>query len=185
MSLTLNLISTPHKCIRRKNILFLFVIVFSVSTLSAQQKKNTTAIKTFLQELWAENLKDGLVFMPIASHTTSSDISNIWYTSYSYKNLELAVFKNSYEDWTLGLLYKRTWYLSEKVYISYGGGIMYGYKGKLGLTGNVPFRNSFLFTGPINPAIGIDLDYKIDPKVSIHVTISPLVVTYGLKYYFK
>ena len=185
MSLTLNLISTSYKFIRRKNISFFFVIVFSISSFSAQQKKDTVVKKTFLEELWGEKLEDGLIFMPIASHTTSSDVSDIWYTSYSYKSLELAIFKNSFENWTLGLLYKRTLLFSKQLHISYAGGIVYGYKGRLSRAGNIPFSDSFLFTGPVNPIIGIDLDYRIVPRVSIHISISPLIVAYGLKYYFK
>lgn len=185
MSLTLNLISTSYKFIRRKNSLFLFIIVFSVLTLSAQQKTNTTVKKTFLEELWGDRLEDGLTFMPITSHTTSSDISDIWYTSYSYKSLELAIFKNSYEDWSLAFLYKRTLRFSKELHISYAGGVVYGYNGRLSRAGNIPFSDSFLFTGNVNPIIGIDLDYRIVPRVSVHVSISPLIIAYGFKYYFK
>ena len=185
MNLNLNFTSPLDKFIRRKNILFILVIVLSISTLSAQQEKDTIIKKTFLQKLWGERLEDGLVFMPIGFHTSDFDFFDVWYTSYSYKSVELAVFKNSFKDWTLGLIYKRTLYLSEKFHINYAGGIVYGYKGTLGDIRTFPFHDSFLFTGNINPILGIDVDYRITKNMSLHSSISPLIVVYGIKYYFK
>ena len=169
--------------IKLKGILFITAFCFSFVNISAQQKNDTLFKKSIFKKLWGEKLESGIVFMPIGSHTTAPDVFDVWYTSYNYNNLEIAIFKNSFSDWTLGALYKRAWYLSKKFHIAYGGGIVYGYKGKLKTVKNVPFKNSFLFTGPINPIIGIDVDYKISKKISIHSSISPLIIIYGLKYY--
>lgn len=185
MNLIFNLISTLHKRIRKKSSLCILVIVLSISNFSAQQKTDTIVKKTFSKKLWGERLEDGFVFMPIGFHTSDFDFFDVWYTSYSYKGIEFAVFKNSFKDWTLGVIYKRSVYLSEKFHINYAGGIVYGYKGTLGDIRHFPFHNSFLFTGNINPILGIDVDYRITKNISLHSSISPLIIVYGIKYYFK
>ena len=161
------------------SVLFFFIIISA----SSQQRRDAISKKTFLEKLWGEKLEDGIIFMPLGSHTTAPDVFDVLYTGFSYKNVELAVFKNSYRDWTMILLYKRVWYLSESLYFTGGAGLIYGYKGKLQEIEGIPFKESVLFSGDINPVVGLDVDYRISKKISIHASITPLVVIYGIKYY--
>lgn len=162
----------------------LIVTVFLATThLIAQQQNDTIVKKSFFKKIWGTPLKSGITFMPMGTHTIEPDVFDVWYTSYNYKNLELSVFKNSFSDWTLGLLYKRGYYFSEKFHVAYGGGIVYGYKGKLQTVDYLPLKNSFLFTGAISPIVGLDLDYKISKKISIRSSVSPLIIIYGFRYY--
>ena len=120
--------------------------------------------------------------MPVATHTKDPDIFGAWYTAYNYKSIEVAAFSNSYRDLTFAIIYKRIVPISEKFSILYGLGAMYGYHGRLKDVGNIPFRNSFLMTGEINPIAGIELDYKISKRFSLHTNVTHAVLVYGVRY---
>ena len=171
------------RILRHINRLLIITIFIVTTHLIAQQKKDTIVRKSFFKKIWGAPLKSGITFMPVGTHTIEPNVFDVWYGSYNYRNLELSVFKNSFSDWTLGLFYKRGYYFSEKFHIAYGGGIVYGYKGKLQTVDYIPFRDSFLFTGAISPIVGLDIDYKISKKVSIRSSISPLIIIYGFRYY--
>lgn len=169
------------KPFRNPFLLLLFCGFFS--TLSSQQKHDSISKKTILEKIWGEPLENGIILMPLGTHTRDGDIFDVLYTGISYNSVELAVFKNSFRDWTMILTYKRTWHLTNSFYLTGGGGLLYGYKGKLQNVKGIPLNKSFLFTGAINPVVGLDVDYRISKKISIHGSITPLVIIYGIKYY--
>jgi len=63
-----------------------------------------------------------------------------------------------------------------------GGGIMYGYDGRLQNTEGIPFRDTFLIKGDINPVVGVELDYRFYKKWSVHTSIAPRIIIYGFRY---
>ncbi|MDG2193932.1 MAG: hypothetical protein P8K77_03575 [Polaribacter sp.] len=157
-----------------KNTLFL-LLFFTLGNLFSQ--------KTFFQSVVGDELESSITFMPFGSHTKTIDVFRVWFTAYNYKSFEISVFKNSFSDWTLGLSYKRGWKFTKNFSANYGVGILYGYKGKLKDVRGVPFRDSFLVKGDINPVASFEIDYKISKKLSIHSTLTPLVIIYGLRFY--
>ncbi|PQB08191.1 hypothetical protein BST83_14385 [Polaribacter filamentus] len=159
-----------------KNFIISILILGSFS-LSAQDKK-----KSFWETIKGEELETSITFLPVGSHTKDFDFLDVWYTSYNYKSIELAVFKNSYDFFTIALIYKRQIKLIEKLNFIYGFGIMHGYGGRLQDVTGIPFRNTFIFNGEINGTGGISLDYRIAKKISVQLNVSPVVLVYGVRF---
>lgn len=160
----------------KRLIIFSLLILFSLC-LKAQDKK-----KTFWQTLKGEELETSITFHPAGTHYTSLEFNEVWYTAFNYKSIEIAAFQNSFNELTLAAAYKRKIGITEKFSVIYGVGIMYGYHGKLTEVETIPFRNTFLWSGEINPLAGLTLDYKITKKLSFQVAISPAVAIYGFRY---
>lgn len=140
--------------------------------------------KSFLKKLAGEELPSSFTCMPFGTHTDDFDFNEVWYIGIGIKSFEISYFVNSHGNPSFGLMYKRAWNFTNRFSMGYGGGIIYGYHGKLQYVDGVPFRNTFLFKNEINPVIGIELDYKVLKNISIHSSIAPLVIIYGFKYYF-
>lgn len=157
-------------------VMLLFVAVYN--TCAQTEKEEKSLIKT----LWGNPIENSITFMPFGTHYVyDPDVFGAWYTSVTYKNIEAMVFLNSKRMWTTGLLYKRAIPLSEKFSFNYGGGLMYGYHGTLATTRGIPKSLSVLFSGPINPVVGVGFDYKVSKKLSIHADLAPLIVIYGVR----
>ena len=129
-----------------------------------------------------KELESSITFLPFGSHTKSLDFLEVWYTAYNYKSFEIAAFNNSYNDLTVALFYKREIEVIEKLSFIYSFGVMYGYGGKLKDLAGIPFRNTFVFNGDVNPIAGIIFDYRIVKKVSIQLNVSPVVIVYGARF---
>jgi len=177
--LTKKTIYMAISCILKRSIVILTFLISSHYTLFGENERKT---KSILKALWGNPIESSISFLPLATHTIHSDVFFDCYTACSYKGLEAAVFINTFRNWTAGLLYKRALNLTKRFSINGGGGILYGYKGKLHTINHIPFRNSFLFTGPLSPVLGVGLDYKITKKIAIRIDIAPLVMIYGFRY---
>ncbi len=162
---------------------FIYLMVFCLTVHTYGQTSEVKEPKTFWQKIAGEPLKTSITFLPVGSHTKNVDVFGVWYTSYNYKSIEFGAFSNSYGELTFGLFYKREINFTDKFSLIYGGGLLYGYHGKLQDVKGVPFKKSFLFNGEINPILGLELDYKISKKISFHTNIAPLILIYGVKYY--
>jgi hypothetical protein len=159
------------------------LIIFSLLTLltlsfNAQNKK-----KTWWKTLKGEELETSISFLPFGTHYTSLEFNEVWYTTFNYKSFEVLAFKNSFNELALGALYKRKIGITQKLSLIYGIGFMYGYHGKLVDVPTIPFRNTFLFKGEINPLAGVTLDYRFAKKFSFQLAISPAVGIYGFRYF--
>ena len=82
----------------------------------------------------------------------------------------------------MALFYKRAWNFTKRFSMNVGGGIMYGYDGRLQNTEGIPFRDTFLIRGDINPVVGVELDYRFYKKWSVHTSIAPRIIIYGFRY---
>ena len=160
-----------------KKIIVVSVFFLCISNIWSQQKN-----KSICETIKGKELESSITFLPVGSHTKQFDFLEVWYTSYNYKSIELAVFKNSYDDLTIALIYKRQIQLIEKLNFIYGIGIMHGYGGKLKNVSGIPFKNSFLFNGNINATGGVSLDYRIAKKFSVQLNVSPVVLVYGVRF---
>ena len=166
----------------RITIIILFVFINSININAQQEEKQDAQKKSFLEILKGEELESSISFLPIGIHTDDWAPFGVWWTSYNYKSIEFAAFNNSFEKLTLAVLYKREIQLMHKLSLIYGLGIMYGYGGRLQNTESIPFRNSFLFTGDINPIAGLLLDYRIAKKLSVQLNMSPAVFATGVRF---
>jgi len=161
-------------------IFFLLIasLIFVLNINAQTEEKNNSVIKT----LWGESIENSLTIMPLGTHYIyDPDVFGAWYTSVTVKSFEAMIFRNSKGMWTTGLLYKRAIPISEKFAINYGGGIMYGYHGTLATTRGIPKSLNRLFSGPINPVVGLGFDYKITKGISIHADLAPLILIYGIR----
>lgn len=173
---------------------FCFSHNFNAQTSSTSFKTDNTTKKkrSFLRKLWGDHPDNGVTFMPLGLHTDFKKFSNkktgkinglhdALYLGVNYKSIEILGFKNSFDDPTFGILFKRKVNITPKFSFNYGFGGMIGYKGRLKNNGKIPYSD-FLFSGNLNPLSGIELDYKVSKKLSIHTTIAPAIIIYGVKY---
>ena len=170
-------------------LLALFVVgcVFgSEFDLKIQQRINCEEKKCISKSnFFGENLQNAVSFMPIGNHTVNGlDVFDVSFAGITYKNIELAIFKNTFREWTYGLLYGIGTKISSRIYINYGLGLLYGYNGKLSKINHIPLKDSFLFTGQINPVGIIDIDLILNSKSCFQIRILPLVIIYGIKFYY-
>jgi|TARA_B110000240_G_C13298252_1_gene367321 hypothetical protein len=169
-------VNRKKKDLRQMKIYTLILLIFSSLAVNSQDKK-----KTIWETIKGKELETSITFLPVGSHTKDFDFLDVWYTSYNYKSIELALFKNSYDDLTVAIIYKRQIEIIKKLNFIYGLGIMHGYEGRLQETSGIPFRNSFLFKGDINATGGVILDYRIAKKISVQLNVSPVVLVYGVR----
>jgi len=160
-----------------KRLIITTILLFITLSVKSQEEK-----KSFWQLLKGKELESSIKFLPIGVHTKDGSIVDTYYVGYNYKSFEIAAFKNSYEDLTILALYKREIPLFKKLSFIYGLGLMYGYDGKLQNVSGIPFRNTFLYSGPINLSGGFILDYKTSKRFSLQINISPVVLVFGVRY---
>lgn len=164
----------------------IILAIFLASNLFAfSQKKDdsdTKEKKSFWKTIYGVAPESSIIFMPIAHHFIDPDTIFPLYTGVNYKSYELSVYRNSQNNTTYSLLFKRKLNLSENLSFIGGAGIMYGYHGKLQYVRGVPFKKT-LFSGKINPVVGLEFNYKLSKKISINTSIiPPVVIAYGLRY---
>lgn len=168
----------------RSNRIFIIIILTLAAVLNthAQTEKKEPSKPSLIKTLWGEPIENSITLMPFGTHYVyDPDVFGTWYTSVTYKHVEAMVFRNSKGMWTTGLLYKRAIPISQRFALNYGGGLMYGYHGTLETTRGIPKSLSVLFSGPINPVVGLGFDYKISKKLSLHADLAPLIVIYGVR----
>lgn len=167
----------------KRSIILLGILVVCIPQVQAQNEKKK---KSIIGVLWGDPIPNAFTFMPTGTHYVyGPDVIGAWYSGLMIKGFELSVFLNSKNDWTTGLIYNRAWNITKKFAINCGGGVLYGYKGKLSTTRGIPVKlaQSFLFTGPFNPVVGVGFDYKLSERTSIHASLAPLIIIYGLRFY--
>ena len=68
--------------------------------------------------------------------------------------------------------------------LGYAMGLIYGYDGRLADIEKIPFRNTFLFNGPVSPLGGMFASYHLNEGFSLNFSVQPLVVLYGFEVRF-
>lgn len=187
------------KTILFKRSLFLIVLSFAIHAHAQSDTiNNTNGIatkpkKSFLKRLWGDPTKSSFTAMPIGLHTdfekhsskkrsTINGLHEALYFAINYENVELSVFQNSFGDATIGLGYKRTWNFTKRFSANFGAGLIYGYDGRLQFTEGIPFRDTFLIKGDVNPVIGLEFDYRFYKRWSVHTSIAPNIIVYGFRF---
>lgn len=189
-------------------LILIFALFFCDATVFSQEKESTittqenissnkpkTTAGKIWKVLWGDPLKSSVTAMPIGLHTdfekhgtskrsTINGLHEALYFAGNYKSVELAVFQNSFGDPVVALFYKRAWNFTKRFSVNVGAGIMYGYEGRLQYTDGIPFRDTWLIKGDINPVTGFELDYRFYKKWSVHTSIAPRIIIYGVRYIF-
>ncbi len=178
-------------------LILIFAFCYLNAVAQQEHPNNTTTTKkekkSFLKKLWGDPLQSSITAMPIGLHTdfdkhgtskrsTINGLHEALYFAANYKSIELAVFQNSFAEPVVALFYKRAWNFTKRFSVNFGLGIMYGYGGKLRNTEGIPLRDTFLIKGDINPVTGFELDYRVYKKWSIHSSIAPRIIIYGVRY---
>ncbi|MGY5355429.1 hypothetical protein [Wenyingzhuangia sp. IMCC45467] len=166
----------------------LFIVSFLiVQSCYTQEIYQPTKKQTFWTKVWGKSPENGIKFLPFATHFQKSEnpfIHGTFYTAANYKSFEVAAFNNSYNDFSMSFFYLREVTLYKKLKLQYGGGFLYGYKGRLQKVKEIPFHDTFLYSGNLNPTYGIGLEYCLSKKWAISAMTNPAVIIYGLKYYW-
>ena len=132
---------------------------------------------------WGSTPENGIYILPGGFHTDEIEkYVNFKFIGVSYKKYYIASFENSFGLQTTTIGINKNFKKKKKLSIGYTAGLLYGYKGKLSKVRGIPFKNTFLFKGDINPVIGLSLSYKINNKLEFISLIEPLVIIYGFKF---
>ena len=170
----------------KSKIVTVLFVVFNFVQLFSQ---NEVAKKSMFRKILGDELKSSITFMPLGYHTDrerhSEVFHDVWYVGVNYKGFELTVFKNSFDDPTVGAFYNREINFTKVFSLIYGGGIIYGYHGRLQNVDGIPLSSTFLIKGAINPVLGIALNYKVAKRWSIKMSFAPKIIIYGVRYTFK
>jgi len=181
------------RCLKKNMYLFFLLLSMSFYSQSELIQHKEKPKRSLLKKLWGSPTKSSVTAMPIGLHTdfekhsskkrsTINGLHEALYFSGNYRNVELAVFQNSFGDATFALSYKRTWNYTKRFSVNFGAGLLYGYDGRLQNTTGIPFRKTFLIKGDINPLLGFELDYRFYKRWSVHTSIAPRIIIYGFRY---
>ena len=168
-----------------KILLIVCLLFFQLSY--AQVLKQQVEKPCFWTTIWGDSPENGFKFLPLATHFQQSEnpfFHGAFYTAANYKSWELSAFNNSYNDFSISLFYLRKIKLTERFSIDYGAGFLCGYRGRLQKVEAIPFNNTFLYSGNLNPTYGIGFEYNLSKKIAISAMSNPAVIIYGLKYFW-
>ena len=139
-----------------------------------------------LDFIYGAPVKNGFIYLPFGMHTKpeKKEVVNNALLGVVHNSLAFGTFVNSFND--------RTWYFgSTRNIVSYNdfgldyfAGLMYGYKGQLSTVPGIPLKNTFLFSGKLNPVVTISAYYEISDRFQVQALLTPLVVLTGIKYNF-
>ena len=102
----------------------------------------------------------------------------------TFKSIAYFSFINSYSERCHLIAFRRNWYDGERLDIAVGGGVNYGYDGRLYFAQSIPrwARETILFSTDFNPMAGLDFSYRISQGFHAQLVFSPIFVTWGATY---
>lgn len=102
----------------------------------------------------------------------------------TFKSIAYFSFINSYSERCHLIAFRRNWYDGERLDIAVGGGVNYGYDGRLYFAQSIPrwARETILFSTDFNPMVGLDFCYRISKGFHAQLVFSPIFVTWGATY---
>jgi hypothetical protein len=127
---------------------------------------------------------NSVMVLPAGTHVFDPDVVDFMFVGLTYESVMLSTFVNSFGDRTYFLAAKRNWIDNEKYDVGYAFGLIYGYDGRLAEVGDIPFKDTFLFNGPVSPLLGLTSNYHVTENFSVNLTLQPLVVLYGFEVKF-
>ncbi len=130
---------------------------------------------------WGTPPSNGVFYMPAGLHHYATDPKYIGMVGGIYKALFGMTFTNSYDDRTWALGIQRDFYHAGRLRLGYAAGLMYGYHGRLAESHRFPLQNTFLFTGDVNPVIGVPVHIDTSTRLQLEVFITPIVSLLGIK----
>ena len=156
-----------------KKFLVILVIAFT-------QQATAFNLITFIR---GTPVKNSIFYEPIGSHTSNGERKLTWFqlAGGTYHSFFAMTFINSFDNRTWALGIQRYLYQNKVFAVGYGAGLMYGYNGQLSTVHGIPFKNSFLFKGDINPVLGLMGDINLSKRLKLSCVITPLVMTVGFR----
>jgi hypothetical protein len=102
----------------------------------------------------------------------------------SYKSIAYFSFINTYRERCHMIAFRRNWFDGKRLDIAVGGGVNYGYEGRLYFAQSIPLwiRETYLFKTDFNPMAGLDFSYRISEGFHAQLVFSPIFVTWGAAY---
>lgn len=137
---------------------------------------------SWLEGIWGTKQREGVAYLPVGFHAEEpGDIGIFHLTTFVYKSVYGAVFRNTYDLTTYSLGLERSIANKGRFHLAYRLGVMAGYDGILSTVEGIPFRNSFLFEHNVNPIFGFPAGIDITDHVQFEAFINPFVTLFGLK----
>jgi hypothetical protein len=129
---------------------------------------------------------DGVIYLPLGYHTRYSfNLSDNQLLGLVFQSAAAGTFINSFGD--RAAFFGTTRELTSgkgRLGLDYFAGLVVGYHGRLKEVDGMPFRQSVLFRGNVNPALAMNLHYRISTHFRAQVMLTPLVFNVGIKYGF-
>ena len=160
--------------------------VNSRSNSSENSSDDRSIAKRLIDFIYGNPVRDGILVLPFGVHTRSDN------HAISMNNL-IGLFQNSVGFGTfVNSFDNRIWYLvNARNLVSYHDfgldyyvGVIYGYEGFLSTLETIPFHNSFLFKGNLNPVVSVSAYYTISDQFQLQVMYTPGIALAGVKYNF-
>ncbi len=160
------------------------VSVAAADNTTSSGDPSSTSPAHWLKAIWGTTPADGGYYLPVGFHNDSRGPKNFALLGGIYKTVFGMTFINSYGDRTWALGIERDVCRFQRLTLAYGGGLMYGYGGRLVDAHSLPLRDTFLFEHAINPVIGAPVRVDISKHVQIEGFITPVVMLVGFKIRF-
>ncbi len=138
-----------------------------------------------LRRLYGTVPAPAVLYHPWRSHYWPyQDIGYTHLYGASYKSLAYFSFINTYSERCHLIAFRRNWYEGKRLDIAVGGGVNYGYEGRLYFAQSIPqwIRETYLFKTDFNPMAGLDFSYRISEGFHAQLVFSPIFVTWGAAY---
>jgi hypothetical protein len=138
-----------------------------------------------LRRLYGTVPAPAVLYHPWRSHYWPyQDIGYTHLYGASYKSLAYFSFINTYSERCHLIAFRRNWYDGKRLDIAVGGGVNYGYEGRLYFAQSIPqwIRETYLFKTDFNPMAGLDFSYRISEGFHAQLVFSPIFVTWGAAY---
>jgi hypothetical protein len=138
-----------------------------------------------LRRLYGTVPAPAVLYHPWRSHYWPyQDIGYTHLYGATYKSLAYFSFINTYRERCHLIAFRRNWYDGKRLDIAVGGGVNYGYEGRLYFAQSIPqwIRETYLFKTDFNPMAGLDFSYRISEGFHAQLVFSPIFVTWGAAY---
>ena len=138
-----------------------------------------------LRRLYGTVPAPSVLYHPWRSHYWPyQDIGYTHLYGATYKSLAYFSFIKTYRERCHLIAFRRNWYDGKRLDIAVGGGVNYGYEGRLYFAQSIPqwIRETYLFKTDFNPMAGLDFSYRISEGFHAQLVFSPIFVTWGAAY---
>ena len=160
---------------------------FNLSNDRENSTDNPSTVKRLIDFLYGKPVNDGFIYLPFGAHTNSERFKEITKQNMLglfHNSFGFGTFVNSFDDRIWYLVHGRNVVSYNDFGLDYYVGAIHGYKGFLSTLPGLPFHDTFIFKGNLNPIISMGAYYQLTDQVQLHTVFLPGIVLAGMKYNF-